>query len=348
MTFTEPAEIKVVFDQKTPVYKQLIDHILKLTGNGKLSPGDPLPSMNVLSRQLGISSETVKKAYNILKEKGVLESAHGIGFHVAERKKESLKILLLFDKISTYKQVIFNSFAEHIGGRSELTIRLHNQDIDLFEQFIEDNLGRYDYYLVTPHLPLQPPEIQQRAIKALKKIPNRKLIVVDRQAKTLPGNYGAVYQDFEQDAYTGLQQCLGRLKKYKKLNLISMPGSLYSPFIQKAVKKFCTDNKVPLELHRSINSGIIKKHEVYLILNSQLDTELIELVRHARIKGYTIGKDLGILSYNESPINEIILDGLSTLSTDFEEMGRLAAEMVSSRTMKKIKCSFNFIGRNSF
>ena len=79
----------------------------------------------------------------------------------------------------------------------EITIRLHNQQIDLLEYYIDENLDQFDYYVVTPHFPLDE-STQRRAVKALMRIPNRKLILLDRCLDSLPGNYGVVYQDFYQ------------------------------------------------------------------------------------------------------------------------------------------------------
>ena len=38
-----------------------------------------------------------------------------------------------------------------------------------------------------------------------------------------------------------------------------------------------------------------------------------------------MGEDVSVISYNDSPINEIILNGLTAVSTDFEQMGELGA-----------------------
>ena len=103
-----------------------------------------------------------------------------------------------------------------------------------------------------------------------------------------------------------------------------------------------------------MNINDINKNEVYLILNSQLDIELIELARTARQKGCVIGKDIGIISYNESPINEIILNGLTVFSTNFKQMGELAAKMAHEirnpigsielfATVLRKKLSFRFL-----
>jgi DNA-binding transcriptional regulator YhcF (GntR family) len=302
--------------------------------------------MNELSNELDISKETVKKAYSILREKGVIDSSHGKGFYVTNNNNK-LKILLLFDKISTYKQVLYNSFLTTIGETAEITIRLHNQDFDLFEEFIEENLDIFDYYIITPHFPLIT-EIQKKVVKTLKKVPNRKLILLDRNIEELPGNYGAVYQDFVEDVFDGLKQSVEQLKKFNKLNVISMPGSMYASLIKKGIERFCKQNHIKYQFHNKLSIDIIQKQQVFLILNSQLDTELIELVRIAKSKDCVIGKDIGIISYNESPINEIVLDGLTVFSTDFKKMGELAAKMIIEKKFKKIKCNFQLIKRNTF
>lgn len=340
-------KIQIDTGSQTPVYKQLIQTIQNLVFTGEFKEGEFIPSMNELAGELNISKETVKKAYSILREKGIIESSHGKGFYVTNHTPEKIKVLLLFDKISTYKQVLFSSFASHVGDISEITIRLHNQDIDLFEHFIDENLDNFDYYIITPHFPIKP-EIHKKTIKILKKIPNRKLILLDHLIEELPGNFGSVYQDFEQDIYEGLHQGIDILKNFKKLNVISMPGSMYAPLIEKGISRFCNQNNVNFEIHKNINTDQIQKQEAYLILNSQLDHELIELVKTAKLKGCKIGEDIGIISYNESPMNEIILDGLTVFSTDFKQMGELAGKMIIEKSLRKIRCDFRLIRRNTF
>lgn len=340
-------KIRINTKSLDPVYKQLVNSVQSMVDKGVYTKGSFLPSMNVLAEELQISKETVKKAYSILRGKGVIESAQGKGFYVTNNEESKLKILLLFDKISTYKQVLYSSLASKIENISEITIRLHNQDIDLFEHFIEENIDKFDYYIITPHFPLKD-ETQKRVLKTLKKIPNRKLILLDRYLDKLEGNFGAVYQDYANDIYDGLLQGIDDIKKFKKLNVISMPGSLYAPLIIEGIKKFCIENSMPFEIRKETDIEDIHKEEVYLILNSQLDIELIELARTASLKDCIIGKDIGIISYNESPINEIILNGLTVLSTDFRKMGELAAEMITEKSFRKIKCDFQLIRRNTF
>ncbi|MDY5241056.1 MAG: substrate-binding domain-containing protein [Alistipes senegalensis] len=72
------------------------------------------------------------------------------------------------------------------------------------------------------------------------------------------------------------------------------------------------------------------------------------MVRRARERNYRVGRDISIISYNESPINEIILNGLTTISTDFRQMGVLVARMILEKSLSKVKCDFQMIRRNTF
>jgi DNA-binding LacI/PurR family transcriptional regulator len=126
-----------------------------------------------------------------------------------------------------------------------------------------------------------------------------------------------------------------------------MKGSLYAPYVEKGIIEFCEQHHFPCKTYHEILPERIQAHEAYLILNSQLDTELIELVTKAQAKGYTIGKDIGIISYNESQLNEVILNGLTVMSTDFIAMGKITAQMILDKQMQVIHCPFGLILRKT-
>jgi DNA-binding transcriptional regulator YhcF (GntR family) len=64
--------IKIDTKLETPIYLQLINQIVENIANGSLKPGDELPSTRSLAADIGINMHTVNKAYNILKQKGLL------------------------------------------------------------------------------------------------------------------------------------------------------------------------------------------------------------------------------------------------------------------------------------
>ena len=92
-----------------PVYRQIVNAIESMIETGVLKEGDILPSMNELAEKLDISKETSKKAYIVLRDDGKIESKQGKGFYVrADGGAKRLKVLAIFDKLSTYKHILFN------------------------------------------------------------------------------------------------------------------------------------------------------------------------------------------------------------------------------------------------
>lgn len=333
---------------KEPIYRQLVTQVERSLHNGSLQAGQQIPSMNELAAQLDISRETVKKAYGILVDKNLIVPKQGKGFYAADLETAGRpQVLVIFDKFSVYKQILFNAFSEALSGKAEVTIVNHNQSLDLLEYYLDNNLDHFDYYVITPHFPLDPAS-QERASKQLSRIPNRKLLMLDRLHPDFPGNqYGAVYQDFENDIYEGLVQGLSTSRPIDTLRVITLPSSLYGSSICKGVERFSRKYGVPVEYLQSAPETI-RSGDTFLVLNSQLDAGLVSLAHVIQKANLQIGKDVRIISYNESEMNELVLGGLTTVSTDFKQMGRIAAGMILNRHMERIHCPFRMNKRFTF
>ena len=146
---------KIDGGSKEPIYKQLVMQVKNALHDGSLKAGEQIPSMNDLAAKLGISRETVKKAYGVLVENGLIVPKHGKGFYAADLEKGGRpQVLVIFDKFSVYKQILFNAFSEKIGDRADITIVNHNQSLDLLTYYLDNYLDDFDYYVVTPHFPL--------------------------------------------------------------------------------------------------------------------------------------------------------------------------------------------------
>lgn len=340
-------KISLNINGKEPIYKQLVALVERAYHDGTLSAGELLPSMNDLADSSGISRETVKKAYKILTDKGVILPKQGKGFYVADVNSVAKpRVLVIFDKFSVYKQIMFNSFSGRLGDNAEITIVNHNQSVELLQFYLDNYLDNFDYYVVTPHFPLDGLS-QEKATKQLARIPNRKLIMLDRLQPGFAGNFGAVYQDFENDIYYGLSEGWTGSNTHSRLRVITLPSSLYGKCIRKGVEHFAAANGIEAEFLTTAPESI-SKGDVFLVLNSQLDAGLVALAQNTLKAGLQIGKDVKIISYNEYDMNELVLGGLTTVSTDFRLMGELAADMILSRKPSKIHCPFKMIHRNTY
>ena len=68
-----------------PIYEQITAQIKGMIMNGTLKPGDPLPSMRLLAKELRISVITTKRAYEELERQGFTVSVPGKGCFVAAK-----------------------------------------------------------------------------------------------------------------------------------------------------------------------------------------------------------------------------------------------------------------------
>ena len=340
-------DIKIDSSLNHSLYRQIVEGVERSVHEGSLPAGEQLPSMNELASKYAISRETVKKAYGILVDKGLIVPKHGKGFYVADISKSGRpQVLVIFDKFSVYKQIIFNAFSGTLSDNAEITIVNHNQSLELLTYYLDNYLDSFDYYVVTPHFPLDK-ATQAGVSKQLSRIPNRKLIMLDRLQPDFPGNFGAVYQDFENDVCDGLAQGLSPTVRTRKLRVITLPASLYGHGMHSGIKRFCEEHAIPVEFIESAPE-VISPGDTFLLLSSQLDAGLVALTRKIQNSGLEIGRDVFIISYNEFDMNEIVLGGLTTVSADFHEMGRLAAQMILERKLVKIHCPFRMMRRHTF
>ena len=71
-----------------PIYGQIADRVKFAVAGGALRPGDLVPSVRELSKQLVVNPNTVARAYRDLQTEGLLESVRGMGLQVAEAAPE--------------------------------------------------------------------------------------------------------------------------------------------------------------------------------------------------------------------------------------------------------------------
>ena len=74
-----------------PIYEQITSQIKGLIMNGTLKPGDPLPSMRLLAKELRISVITTKRAYEDLERDGFITTIVGKGSFVREADQEFVR-----------------------------------------------------------------------------------------------------------------------------------------------------------------------------------------------------------------------------------------------------------------
>ena len=89
----------------------------------------------------------------------------------------------------------------------------------------------------------------------------------------------------------------------------------------------------------------LEEKTVALRENENHITDLVNLMKQIRDEEYVLGKEIGVISYNDTPLKELL--GITVMSTDFNIMGETAARMILNKEKGQVKVPFNFIDRNS-
>jgi len=325
----------------TPKYLQLANCIVKAIGEGVLKENDVLPSINELSFEFEISRDTAEKGYKHLKKTGVLGSVPGKGYFVKNANlDQKLKIFLLFNKLSPHKKIIYDAFVSSIGDMAAIDFYIYNNDFLLFKKLISQQKGDYTHYVIIPHF-LEGGENVHEIVNTL---PKEKLILMDKLLPGVNGNYAAVYEDFEKDIYNALMQANDKLSKYNTIKIIFPEYTYHPKEILEGFYRYCQQYAFNYKVIHNIEEEAIQKGEVYINL---MENDLVILIEKILATGLKVGKDVGVISYNETPLKKIILNGITTVSTDFQMMGEKAAQMILETSTEHVAIPFNLTLRAS-
>ena len=80
--------LTVDFEDKRPLYQQVVDGIKELIARGALKEGMTLPSVRQVAGDLGVNLNTIAAAYRQLHEEGLLAVRHGAAAVVKARRSE--------------------------------------------------------------------------------------------------------------------------------------------------------------------------------------------------------------------------------------------------------------------
>ncbi len=92
------------FDDRTPIYTQIMDLVKRRIAAGELKVGQQLPSVRDLSQQLVVNPNTVQKAYVELEREEYVATQRGTGTFVTGNRQtiDQLREDLAKELVTTY------------------------------------------------------------------------------------------------------------------------------------------------------------------------------------------------------------------------------------------------------
>ncbi|MEO6134147.1 MAG: GntR family transcriptional regulator [Ginsengibacter sp.] len=326
----------------TPKYLQIANSVLHAVEINAVSKDYLLPSINDLSYELEISRDTAEKALRYLKSLGVIGSVPGKGYFIANTDfKQKIKVFLLFNKLSVHKEIIYDSFAAKLGDQAAIDFFIYNNNFSLFKKLMQKNKNKdYTHYIIIPHFL----EGGDNANDVINEIDSGELILLDKSISGIKRNYGAVYENFEQDIYLALKEALPQLSKYQTIKIV-FPEYTYHPVeILHGFYSFCSEFAFNHKVIQNIVKEPVNKGEVFINL---MEDDLVILLEKIQRTDLKVGTDIGIISYNETPWKRFILNGITTISSDFKKMGEMVADLVLNNSNEHIEVPFALTLRDS-
>lgn len=322
----------------TPVYKQIVQSIHRNIDNGVLGKDDMLPSVNQISAHFSLARGSVFTAYNELRSSGIIDSIPGKGYFVLSTETNlTKKIFLLFSTFTPYKETLFNALLNHLPKTASLDIYFHHHSMKMFESLIREQAGYYNTFIIMP-------ETHPDAKGILDKLDPKRTFLLDVGYSEYHENFPGVYQHFEKDIYDILVASKEMMAKYKRLFLVFPPSAKTSGIIS-GFNKFARKKIIKAAVIKDIDDNEVKPGDAFIVID---DNHLVDIVQLAKAKKWQLGQDIGLMSYNETNLKSIIGNGITTITTDFNAMGKAMAEMVMGGKGEVIENTFNIIDRKSF
>lgn len=121
----------ILINNSSPIalYEQIENQIKNQILNGSLKPGDALPSIRVLAKELKVSIITSKRAYEELEKDGFIETSIGKGTFVSGANSERLKEAAMAEMENKLEEIIIS--AKSLG----LTL---DECIEIFKSLYEE------------------------------------------------------------------------------------------------------------------------------------------------------------------------------------------------------------------
>lgn len=328
--------ISILKNNSLPIYKQIISSIEKSIEEKRINLNDKLPSINKVCLEYSLSRDTVLLGYEELKKRGIIYAIPGKGYYVKSTGVSIRnKIFLLFDEINVFKEDLYNSFLKSLGENVQVDIYFHHFNSNVFRKLIEENNGNYTKYVIMP-------TNLKNTNSTLNTLPVKDVYILDQTNSEL-NNFSYVVQNFVKDMYFGLLEGKSRLDKYNKIILI-FPGFREPVEMKIGFENFCKDYNFQYEIISEFHNYEINKGDVYIIPN---DRDMVKVIEQSKANKLIIGTDIGIISYNETPLKKVVENGITTISTDFEDMGKIMAQMILDNKYEQIENKCHLILRHS-
>ena len=332
--------VRVSDNNRFSKVQQIVGAFAKDIEKGVLKTGERLPTINEFSEFNGVARDTIEKAYGRLKASGYIASYPGRGYFVMDRKKNKARVLMVFNRLNFFNKSIYDLWAEGLGKRAKIDLCIHHGNPKALGDILETNIGRYDYYAL--QMQFRRPAKLEECRQALDMIPQHELILLGKHQEIWTEESNLVYQDFRYDIYHALRTCRALLKKYLCISLICSGSENYPIELIEGIKDYCAEEGMGFKVTGDMNNDPLSEGTIYVV---EEEGGLARLIKNLRKSKLVIGKDIGIISLQESAFTELL--DITVFTSDFTAMRNAIAAIILGKKKCKFRNPFYIVQRGS-
>ncbi len=316
-----------------PKFLQVVNAFEEAVKSDKLKVGDNLPSVNELCSKCGLSRDTVFKAYTELKTRKLIESVPNKGYYVSSN---SSSVFLFLDTLKAYKEVLYGAFRSALPGRINVDVHFHHYNPRVFEDIVRYAAGKYSHYIIMNF-------DHEKVKSALSAIDPSKLLCIDWNIH-VPKKSSFLGQDFGDSVYENLCKVEVKLRKYSKMFFVYPEYTNHPKITVDIFEQFCIDKELDYEIIYKLEDICPQNGQMYFTVSDRALGKILDITSELNLE---IGKEIGLISYNETPTKKYIKEGITVISTDFALMGKKMANFVEKDEKISEFVPTNIIERHS-
>lgn len=159
-----------------------------------------------------------------------------------------------------------------------------------------------------------------------------------------PVSWNKVDHDYSPHLVAALAKEYPLLTKYKKMVLVCAKPPAYLKSLRPLLARFCQTTGLCFTSTDSIISARkISKYELFFVFE---ENDLVCLIRKTA-QQFKPGVDIGIISFNDTPLKELLLGGITTISADHYTMGENRIAISGGKDKTSVSNPFSLIIRKS-
>ncbi|MGX7245015.1 GntR family transcriptional regulator [Enterococcus quebecensis] len=321
-----------------PLYKKIIDDLLKSIEIGELPENAQLPTEKELSQKYDVSRITSKRALTELENQGLIYRIQGKGSYVQKRKPMKKKVARILFLIPFVNDLSLGNFNE---GLAPVTNEHHYEVIMSSAEFLinkqaSDIIENFDGMIYYAH---NTEDFLDTLFElSIQQFP---VIILDKKIHDLP------YPTVQSDNFSGGEMATNYLaaQGHQRIAYIfgesTLPQSVrqrYLGYIHGTKEQDLTFHTALTDKQACLNDNVIAYLRENAITGVVCENDLvaISLMNQAKRVGLDIPNQLSVIGFDNIQAAALVDPSLTTIAQDFKGMGQLAGKMLIEWIEKQV------------